>query len=124
MYLPGATVEALAAELPQTRIGDWIVDITTAAFQRAINSDTDASIRNVQAAGALEGQEIFDTLQRHGWKSEARLSYIRDMGFAAERIRREYGDPQPREAGSAPMVPPPDEPSGIHRMCVNTQATA
>src|SRR5215831_1265064 len=51
MYLPAATVEALAAEAwRESGIAHWISDITTTAFTKAIGGmDAMRSFRNVQA---------------------------------------------------------------------------
>ena len=54
MYLPAATVEALAAEAWQeSGIAHWMSDITTTAFAKAINMDR-TSLRNVQASDFLQ----------------------------------------------------------------------
>ena len=112
MYLPGATVEALADEAwRESGIAHWMCDVATTAFARAINLDTMQSVRNVQAPDCLPGERILDCLTRHGWMTAARRSYITDMGFAAERIQRLMGD-RPRPA------PPPEvlsDPTGVHR---------
>jgi O-methyltransferase involved in polyketide biosynthesis len=113
MYLPAATVEALAAEAWQrSGIAHWMSDITTAAFAKAINLDTMQSLRNVQASDFLQGEQILDCVRRHGWVTAARRSYITDMAFAMERIQRLMGD-RPQPAGPPPV--PPDDPTGVHR---------
>ena len=113
MYLPSATVEALAAEPSrESGIAHWISDITTTAFVKAISLDMMRSVRNVQASDALPGEQILDAVRRHGWVTAARRSYITDMAFAVERIRRLMGD-RPRPAGPPPVQP--DDPTGVHR---------
>jgi methyltransferase (TIGR00027 family) len=111
MYLPAATVEALAAEAWQeSGIAHWLVDITTSAFEKAINMDTKRTVGNVQAPDNLPGEQILDCVRRHGWVTAVRRSYITDMAFAMERIERMMG-PQP-------PGPPPvslDDPTGVHR---------
>jgi len=113
MYLPAATVEALAAESSQeSGIAHWISDITSSAFSKAIGMDTMQSLRNVQASDFLQGEQILDCARRHGWQPAARRSYIADMAFARERLQRLMG------AAAAPAGPPPvapDDPSGVHR---------
>ena len=113
MYLPAATVHALASEIAhETRIAQWISDITTTGFRKALGGGTDtmSPIRHVQAADALQGEEILQVLQRHGWTTAARRSYITDVEFAQERVRRMMG-------GKAPPPPsfPPGDPTGVHR---------
>jgi hypothetical protein len=116
MYLPAATVEALAAEARQeSGIAHWMTDITTTAFAKAINMDTMRSVRNVQASDFLQGEQILDGVRRHGWVTAARRSYITDMAFAMERIQRLMGD-RPQPAGPPPV--PPDDPTGVHRFAL------
>jgi len=112
MYLPAATVDALAAEfLTESGVAYWISDLTTTAFTTALGgADAMKSIRHVQASDALKGEQIFGVFQRRGWKSEAMRSYIRDVGFVMERFRRTSG-------GATPPQPqfPPGDPTGVHR---------
>ncbi len=113
MYLPGATVEALAAECwRESGIAQWISDVTTSAFAKALGMDTNQSVRQVQADDFLHGEQILETVGRHGWATAARRSYITDTAFAMERVRRLMGDrPQP-------ATPPPfaaTDPTGVHR---------
>jgi methyltransferase (TIGR00027 family) len=113
MYLPAATVEALAAEAwQQSGIADWMSDITTTAFAKPIKMESVRSVRNVQATDLLRGEQILDGVRRHGWVTAARRSYITDVAFAMDRIRRLMGD-RPEPAG--PPSVPPDDPTGVHR---------
>jgi methyltransferase (TIGR00027 family) len=113
MYLPAATVEALASEPAQhSGIAHWIVDITTQAFSRAIALDTSQSLRNVQAPDFLHGEQIVDAIHSHGWLPAARRSYLTDMAFALPRIEKlRAARPQP----ATPPAIPPDDPTGVHR---------
>jgi len=113
MYLPAATVDALAAEASQEcGIAHWMSDITTTAFGKALKGDMPQSIRDVQAPDFLRGEQILDRLRSHGWVTAARRSYITDLAFAAERIQRMMRDnPQPADT----MTFPPDDPTGVHR---------
>lgn len=113
MYLPAAAVDALAAESwNQSGIAHWISDLTTTAFAKALGGGTDAMqhLRHVQASDALKGEAILEVLRGHSWKTAARRSYITDVGFVMERVRRSMG-------GKTPPVPPfpPDDPTGVHR---------
>lgn len=113
MYLPAATVDALAAEAcPENGVEHWISDITTTAFAKAINMDTNRSVRHVQASDFLQGEQILDRLRDRGWLSAARRSYMSDMGFAVERIQRLMGN-RPQPPGPPPVAP--DDPTGVHR---------
>ena len=113
MYLPAATVEALAREpFAHSGIRHWMSDVTTTAFTKAIGgADAMRSLRHVQASDYLTGEEILELVRRNGWRTAARRSYITDLAFANERIERMMGG-RPR-----PEPPPfaPDDPTGVHR---------
>jgi methyltransferase (TIGR00027 family) len=112
LYLPAATVDSLAAEASaHSCVAHWISDITTTAFSRVLGGGTDTMqpIRHVQAADALKGEQILELLQRHGWTTSAMRSYISDVGFVLERVRRAMGGATP------PRLPyPPGDPTGVH----------
>ena len=112
MYLPAATVEALAAESgQQSGVRHWISDITTSAFSRTLGGGTDTmqSIRHVQAPDSLKGEQILQFLQHYGWKTSMMRSYITDVGFVHERVQRMMGD-APRPQFSYPA----NDPTGVH----------
>lgn len=111
LYLPAATVQGLVSESwQQSGIGHWISDITTTAFQIAISgSSRMQSISHVQAPDCLKGEEILDTFYRNGWITASRRSYLTDLGFAQDRVRRIWGD------GPRPALPvPTNDPTGAH----------
>ena len=112
MYLPAATVEALAAESgQQSGVRHWISDITTSAFSRTLGGGTDTmqSIRHVQAPDSLKGEQILEVLQHYGWKTSMMRSYITDVGCVRERVQRMMGDaPRPQ------FSYPPHDPTGVH----------
>jgi len=112
LYLPAASVDALAAEAStHSGVAHWISDITTTAFSKVLGggSDTNQPIRHVQASDALKGEQILEVLQRHGWTTAAMRSYINDVGFVMERVRRGMGGATP------PRLPyPPNDPTGVH----------
>jgi methyltransferase (TIGR00027 family) len=112
LYLPAATVDALAAETStHSGVAHWISDITTTAFSNVLGggADTMQPIRHVQASDALKGEQILEVLQRHGWKTSAMRSYINDVEFVMERVRRAMGGAEP------PRPPfPPGDPTGVH----------
>jgi len=112
MYLPAATVEALAAESSgECGIRHWISDVTTSAFSKVLGGGTDTmqSLRHVQACDAMNGEQILDVVHRHGWTTSSQRSYITDVGFIRERIRRTMGDAAP-----APLPFPSGDPTGVH----------
>jgi methyltransferase (TIGR00027 family) len=113
LYLPAATVEALATEASShSGVSHWISDITTSAFSKVLGggADTAKPIRHVQAADALQGEQILEVVRRNGWTTSAMRSYITDVGFVLERVRRALGGALP------PRLPyPPNDPTGVHR---------
>ena len=113
MYLPAATVDALAAEAARhANVAHWISDITTRAFNHAMRGGQSTSgFEHVRAPDALEGEQILSVLRTHGWTTASMRSYVRDTAFTRERVRRVFGE----RAESAPPPFPPDDPTGIHR---------
>lgn len=113
LYLPAATVDALASEaFSYSGVAHWISDITTSAFSQVLGggADTMRPIRHVMASDALKGEQILEVLQRHGWTTSAMRSYLTDVGFVLERVRRSMGGATP------PRRPyPPNDPTGLHR---------
>jgi methyltransferase (TIGR00027 family) len=111
LYLPAATVDALAGDASTSTVAHWISDITTTAFSQVLGggADTTQPIRHVQAPDALKGEQILEVLQSHGWTTSAMRSYISDVGFVLERVRRAMG-------GAAPprLQYPPNDPTGVH----------
>jgi methyltransferase (TIGR00027 family) len=109
MYLPAATVEALAVEARTAGVERWISDVMTTAFAKALQLNATAGVQHVQASDALTGDQILDLVYRNGWTTEARRSYITDLAFAQERARKMTGERPP---------PPPEflsDPTGVHR---------
>jgi methyltransferase (TIGR00027 family) len=113
LYLPAATVEALAAESSsQSGVRHWISDITTSSFTRVLGGGTDTTqpIRHVQASDALKGEQILDVIRRHGWTTSSKRSYITDVEFVHERVRRMMGGATP-----PPLPYPLGDPTSVHR---------
>jgi methyltransferase (TIGR00027 family) len=111
MYLPAATVDALASETAsQSGIAHWITDATTSVCAKMIGGDMTRSVRHVQAPDSIPGEEILEVLRRQGWKTVARRSYLTDIAFALPRIQRIMGDRRPENP------PPADDPTGVHRL--------
>jgi len=113
VYLPAATVEALAAEAGRGNgITHWMSDVMTTGFAKALTLDTGRSVRNLQASDSLQGEQLLDLVGRHGWLTAARRSYIADMAFAMEPAARLLGD---RAKPTGPPPVPPDDQTGVHR---------
>jgi O-methyltransferase involved in polyketide biosynthesis len=111
MYLPAATVDALAAESRKSSIAHWISDISTTAFATALGgADALKSIKHVQAPDAMRGEQILEVLEHHGWTSASARSYISDVGFIRERILRSTGGVEPPRPNFSP-----GDPTGVIR---------
>jgi methyltransferase (TIGR00027 family) len=109
MYLPAATIEALAATASVTH---WMLDAASAEMSRRVRMDKYESIENVRAADHLDGLQILDALDRHGWIGLRRFSYASDvMQFAAERVMAMFRNVPPDRM---PKPLPCGDPSGVH----------
>jgi methyltransferase (TIGR00027 family) len=115
MYLPGATVDAIAGESAgASGIRYWLTDITSPAFARAIGMDTFSDVQKLRASTHLDGVQILETERRHGWNTVERRSYLTDlMPFAAARIQAAV-EARERSGAPPPQPVPPDDPTGIH----------
>ena len=89
MYLPGATVEALAVEAAQlSGIRYWLTDVQTPAFARMIGMDTFKSIQNVRDSESLDGLEIYGRCIEAGWRPVRQYRYVVDVVTAVpERVK-------------------------------------
>jgi methyltransferase (TIGR00027 family) len=93
MYLPTATIEALAATASVTH---WMLDAASAEMSRRVGMDQYEAIENVRAADHLDGVQILDALHRRGWTGLRRFRYSRDfMQFAAERVLNMFRNTPP-----------------------------
>jgi methyltransferase (TIGR00027 family) len=109
MYLPGTTIEALAATAPVTH---WMLDAASPEMSSKVRMDQYESIQNVRAADCLDGLQILDALDRHGWKGLRSFRYGRDvMQFAADRVIAMFRNIPPDKM---PKPIPADDPSGVH----------
>src|ERR1017187_10249936 len=109
MYLPAATIEALAAT---ASVSYWMLDAASAEMSRRVRMDQYESIENVRAADHLDGLQILGVLDRHGWIGLRRFGYGTDvMQFAAERVMAIFSNLPPDQF---PKRLPPSDPSGVH----------
>jgi methyltransferase (TIGR00027 family) len=111
MYLQPATIEALAAEAPSSGIGYWVLDVASKDLMHRAHQDWKA-VEELRPKDHLQGAQILDVAQRHGWQQAARRTYTRDAWDAADgRIRS--------IATLAPMaderhLPSGGDPSGVY----------
>ena len=109
MYLPAATVEALAAN---TAASHWLLDLASPEAETRTKMNSCQSIENVRAADHLDGLQTLDALHRHGWIGIRRFTYAADvMSFAAARVFAMFRNLPPDQI---PKPLPADDPSGVH----------
>jgi methyltransferase (TIGR00027 family) len=93
MYLPAASIDALAAN---TAVSHWILDAVSAEVARRMRMDSYQAIEKVRAADHLDGAQMLDVLRQHRWTDTRFLSYSADvMHFAAERVRNMFRNVPP-----------------------------
>jgi methyltransferase (TIGR00027 family) len=70
MYLPAATVEAIAAEASASSgIRYWLLELATRGIRRAIGTNAFNEIGSLRAPDCLDGEGIAGVLNRSGWVS-------------------------------------------------------
>jgi methyltransferase (TIGR00027 family) len=114
MYLPAATVEALATEAVQlSGIRYWLMDLATGALAKAVRMSSFKEIEALRAPDNLDGNGIIDVAKRYGWTS------VESHTYAVQGMQRM---PQGRLEAMArlaagrdiPPPPPPTDLSGVH----------
>ena len=109
MYLPAATVDALAAN---TAVSHWMLDVASTEMTRRVRMDSYRAIENVRATDHLDGLKILDVVRRRGWRGIQCLTYSADaMQFAAERVANMFRNVAPEQM---PKPMPAGDPSGVH----------
>ena len=98
---------------PNTAVSHWMLDVASGGNEaQRMRMDSYQAIENVRAADHLDGVEILDVLQRHGWRGVRCLTYSADaMQFAAERVGNMFRNVAPEQM---PKPMPPGDPSGVH----------
>jgi methyltransferase (TIGR00027 family) len=112
MYLPAGTVQSLASETSaHSGVVHWITDIVTTTFSNAIGGGGSRVVSHVQAEDHLNGQDILMTLYSRGWRTAVHKSYVRDVAFAADRIKNMLA-----AAPALAQTPAfdPNEQAGVH----------
>ncbi len=117
MYLPAATVDAVASEAAQAGgFHRWVLDITSPRLAKILREDVYASLQSVRAADHLDGAGVLATLRRNGWASLRHLSYAVDARrVAMDRLRKLAAMRAALQPGvPTPERPGPDDASGVH----------
>lgn len=108
MYLPSETVHALATEAREAGFRFWLMDTSSPALMRRAHGDAVEEINRVRAESHLEGPQIRDVVEQHGWKPLDRRLFIEEAPkLALERIQKLV------EAENRPPEPPPNDGSGV-----------
>jgi methyltransferase (TIGR00027 family) len=114
MYLPAESVEGIADCAARAGVRRWLMDLNSAAFNKAVGTSAPKAIEDVRAANSLDGTQIWDMLHARGWSSFRQKLYSRDtMATAPERVAELM---QARIAAGKPLPErgPSDDPSGVH----------
>ena len=113
MYLPGAAVEALAADAARHSVRRWLLDCSALDLARMMGCDARGSIENLRAPDHLQGATLLDAVRSNGWSQLCFRGYARDAAeVAAERIAamiRPYV-----EKGIAVPAAPVGDTSGVY----------
>ncbi len=108
MYLPAETVRALAVEAHQAGFRFWLMDCSSPALMRRAHGDAIEQINRVRAESYLEGTQIREVVEQHGWKPFDRRLFIEEgPKLALERILKII------EAEGRAPEPPANDGSGV-----------
>jgi methyltransferase (TIGR00027 family) len=108
MYLPAETVHALAAEAHQAGFHFWLMDCSSPALLSRAHGDAVEQINRVRADSHLEGPQIREVVEQHGWKALDRRLFIEEAPkLALERILKII------QAEGRPPEPPVNDGSGV-----------
>lgn len=108
MYLPAETVHALAAEAHDAGFRFWLMDSSSPSLMRRAHGDAADQINRVRAESHLEGPQVRDAVEQHGWKPLERRLYIEEgPKLAMNRILAII------QSEGRPPEPPPNDGSGV-----------
>jgi methyltransferase (TIGR00027 family) len=115
MYLPGATVEALAAEsAAQCGLRFWLMDLTSPEFAKRIGMASYTAITQVRAEDHINGARLLEILSAAGWTAKRRHSNTTDAYAAAPERIKELMAMRPANAPPPPPPLPATDPSGVN----------
>jgi methyltransferase (TIGR00027 family) len=107
MYLPAETVHALATEARDAGFRFWLMDSSSPAMMRRAHGDAVEHINRVRAETHLEGPQIREAVEQHGWTPSQRRLFIEEgPKLALDRILKII------EAEGRMPEPPPNDGSG------------
>ncbi len=107
MYLPAETVHALATETRDAGFRFWLLDSSSPALMRRAHGDAVEQINRVRAESHLEGPQVRDAIEQHGWKPFERRLFIEEgPKLVLNRILKII------QKEGRPAEPPPNDGSG------------
>jgi methyltransferase (TIGR00027 family) len=112
MYLPEATVRALATEPPDAcGVRYWLIDVTSPAYAKRVGVMNYRGIADVRASDHINGAQVLAILAEAGWVRNRHNSYLTDLLVVArERLKEVFSG----SGAQAPRTPlPADDPTGI-----------
>lgn len=108
MYLPCDTVSTLATEARAAGFRFWLIDSSSPALMRRAHGDAAEHIDRVRAESHLEGPQVREVIEQHGWKPIDRRLFIEEgPKLVIERILKIV-----KAEGKAPE-PPPNDGAGV-----------
>jgi methyltransferase (TIGR00027 family) len=115
MYLPAASVQALAAEAAASDgIAHWLLDVSSQHLHRAIQMTSFKDIEAVRAPDYLSGEAILRVLAEAGWTIIESRTYAK-FGMSLMPPGRLESIAKLRQSGDgAPPPPPATDISGVH----------
>ena len=110
MYLPAATLEALAADARAKGFRYWLLDVSSPELMRRAHGDLADGINRVRAESHLAGRDILDVAERNGWAVAESRKYVQHGAPLAWARIGELS----KSGGIDPKAPPPaDDVSGV-----------
>lgn len=108
MYLPGETVHAIAEEAFAAGFRFWLMDSSSPALMRRAHGEALDHINRVRAESHLEGPQIREAVEEHGWKPLQRRLFIEEAPkLALDRIHKMI------ELEGRPPEPPVNDGAGV-----------
>ena len=115
-YLPAATVEALASDAAGARcMRYWLLDLATSDMARSVRMQSFQDVEAVRAPDSLAGEQIVEVLNRAGWVSLDRRTYVTHATRLIPPARLEAIARASAAAGANQVpAPPQTDLSGVH----------
>ncbi len=114
MYLPEATVQALATEAAaQCGVRHWLIDVVSPAYARRVGMAAYRGIADVRAEDHINGARLLEILGATGWARERHCSYLTDLLRVARGRLQDMFANRPADAPPPPPPLPETDPTGV-----------